>query len=211
MKLYLTRHGENVANIEQTMSYKIIDYSLTEKGKEQGRYLAEWLANKQIARIYSSPLKRALETSEIVAQRLSLPEITVLEDLREVNVGVLDGRKDAASWELHNTIVRRWFEGEAELTFENGENHLILRERLERALKQIIAENADLDDEQGVVVVCHGGILVFGLPWLCEDLTLEVARTGLSNTAVTVIDVKEERLSCLQWGICEHLGSVQQA
>lgn len=207
MKLYLTRHGENLANIEEIMSYKIIDYSLTEKGREQGRYLAEWLADKQIAKIYSSPLKRALETTQIVAQRLGLAEFTVLEDLRELNVGVLDGRKDAESWQLHNHIVQRWFEGEAELTFEEGESHLGLRERLKRALEQIIAENLHLGDEQGVAVVCHGGILVYGLPWICDDLTIETARTGLGNTAVTVVEVKQERLNCLHWGLSEHLSN----
>jgi broad specificity phosphatase PhoE len=204
MKLYFIRHGENRANVERVMSYKIVDYPLTSRGVEQASYLADWLSNRKIVRVYSSPLKRAYETAEIVTKRLDLSEISVLEELRELNVGLLDGKGDAASWEIHDNIIRRWFDNEPDLMFEEGENHHGLRERLKQAVTRILAENSHLDAEQGVAVVAHGGLYTFGLPSLCE-IRPDWWRRGMGNTAVTVFEVNGEQLSCTHWGLSEHL------
>ena len=205
MKLYFIRHGENKANIDHVMSYKVIDFSLTERGVEQARYLAEWLVDHQIATIYSSPLKRALETAEIIAERNGISEITLLEELRELNVGVLDGKSDLLSWEIHDDIIHRWFEGEAGLSFEGGESLIQLQTRLHQAMNRILAETENLPPEQNIAIVAHGGLITFGLPSLCPDLTQETYRVGMKNTATTIVEVNENQLSCLHWGLTKHL------
>lgn len=205
MKLYFIRHGENQANIDRIFSYRIVDYPLTPKGIEQARYLATWLADRHIVRVYSSPLKRAFETAEIVAKNLELPQVTLIEGLRELNVGILDGKSDPESWVLHDDIVRRWFEGEAELTFEGGENRLELEARFKASLDRILAENSGLNDEAGIAIVAHGGVLVFGLPVLCNNLTQAQYRRPMPNTAVAIVEVKDGQLSCSRWNSIEHL------
>ncbi len=205
MKLYLIRHGENKANLEHILSYKVVDYALTHTGVEQAQYLAEWLADHQIVRVYASPLKRAAQTAQIVSDRLDLADVTLLEELRELNVGALDGHSDLRSWEIHDDIVHRWFEGDAELSFEGGENLLQLQARLRRAVEQILAASPTLTTEQGVAIVAHGGLITFGLPALCPALTQETYRVGMRNTATTIVEVNETQLSCLHWGLTAHL------
>ncbi len=209
MRLYFIRHGENQANIDHIMAYKVVNFPLTPKGVEQAEYLAAWLSDHKIARVYSSTLQRAWQTAEIIRGRLALPEVRQIEDLREVNVGVLDGKSDLASWEIHDGILLRWNEGEATALFEEGEDHHALRERLRRAVEEIVTENADLGPEQGIAVVAHGGLLVYGLPWLCHDLPFEQVQGGLKNTALSVVEVKIEadshQFSCVRWGSLEHL------
>jgi broad specificity phosphatase PhoE len=205
VKLYFIRHGENLANVERIMSYKIVDYSLTEVGKEQAQYLAEWLADRSIRKIYSSPLKRAVETAQAIADRVGLPEIILLEELREVNVGLLDGKRGQAEWEYHDDIIRRWFTGEPELRFEGGENRHELEARLKTSLQIILAENAGLGKDDGVAVVAHGGIFTFGLPSLVQNADPALVRKGLKNTALVMVEVDGELLNCLEWGSCAHL------
>lgn len=205
MKLYFIRHGENKANIDHTLAYKVVDYALNETGVQQAQYLAAWLADQQIVRVYASPLKRATQTAQIVADRLGLAPITFLADLCELNVGVLDGHSDLRSWEIHDDIVHRWFEGNAELSFEGGENLLQLQARLRRAVEQILAANVTLTTAQSVAIVAHGGVITFGLPALCPTLTQETYRVGMQNTATTIVEVNEVQLSCLQWGLTAHL------
>src|SRR5689334_15064805 len=89
--LYLVRHGENWANITREFSHKKVDYSLTPKGILQAQQTAELFKSKQIDEIYASPLKRARETAEIIAQALGL-DVVVVEHFREVNVGALEGQ-----------------------------------------------------------------------------------------------------------------------
>lgn len=205
MRLYFIRHGENQANIDRIMSYKIVDYPLTPKGWQQAEYLAAWLADHQIAKVYSSPLQRAFQTAQVVQEQLGLPPVGVLEELRELNVGVLDGKGDPADWEIHDGIIRRWSDGEATATFEEGEDHFSVQKRLRLAVEQIVAENSHLAEKQGIAIVGHGGIFVYGLPWLCHDLSCEQANQGLKNTAVTIVETDGNRFSHLQWGMLEHL------
>ncbi len=66
-KIILVRHGESIANakgISQGNRNKWMDTSLTKKGKEQAKKLAERLKEEKIEVIYSSDLKRAKETAE---------------------------------------------------------------------------------------------------------------------------------------------------
>src|SRR4051812_45611032 len=88
-RLYLVRHGENLANLTKEFSYKLVVHSLTDKGVLQAGQTALYFMGKQIDAIYSSPLKRAAETAQIIAAELGLP-ITTMENFREVNVGDLE-------------------------------------------------------------------------------------------------------------------------
>ena len=77
MKLYVTRHGETEWNVQSKVC-GTTDVELTEKGREQARKLAESIGG-DIGLIISSPLKRALETSQIIA---SGRDILVKTDIR---------------------------------------------------------------------------------------------------------------------------------
>src|SRR5689334_12090996 len=95
--IYMVRHAENRANVERLMSHRVIDYALTDLGRVQGEALGRWFLDRALARIYTSPLRRARETAAYIAEATGAP-IVEAEQLRELNVGVLDGRGDEASW-----------------------------------------------------------------------------------------------------------------
>src|SRR5437588_12038201 len=88
-KVYLVRHGENPANLTREFSHRRVDYSLTPRGIEQARQTAEFFRKGRVDELYSSPLKRALETAQIIAGAVDRP-ITVVEEFRELNVGRLE-------------------------------------------------------------------------------------------------------------------------
>jgi len=69
------RHGQNVANLTRTLSFRSYDGDLTELGQRQARELGRALAARQadpVGRIVSSPLRRARQTADIVASTLRL-------------------------------------------------------------------------------------------------------------------------------------------
>jgi broad specificity phosphatase PhoE len=77
------RHGENVANLTKTLSYRIFDGDLTDIGRRQARDLAERLAvggGDPIGLLACSPLRRARQTADIVGRRLGLPVAMELDD-----------------------------------------------------------------------------------------------------------------------------------
>src|SRR5579862_6350173 len=116
------RHGENLANVTRTLSFRVYDESLTERGRQQARDLAARLAAGPAPdRIVCSPLRRAAETAAILAGVLRAGEVTTDDNLREVDVGSLDGRNDARSWETYNSVLDAWRHGEYAARFPRGE------------------------------------------------------------------------------------------
>src|SRR5580693_5723818 len=150
------RHGENVANLTKTLSYRVFDGDLTDVGRGQARELGERLAAAdagQVQLVACSPLRRARQTAEIVGRRLGLPVAMELDDLREVNVGELDGRSDARAWEIYAAVLEAWRAGDTQARFPGGENRDELCARLRRALTAV-ARGAAAGHS---LVVAHGG------------------------------------------------------
>jgi broad specificity phosphatase PhoE len=199
--LYLVRHAENRANVERLMSHRVIDYSLTDLGRQQAEALGRWFLDRALSRIYSSPLRRARETAEYIARATGAP-IVEAESLRELHVGWLDGRGDAAAWTEHDQIVARWRAGEWEARFPGGESY---REAYDR-LASFLAEAAQRDRADAVAVVGHGGLYSTVLPRLCPvDGHDGHSPLRLHNTAVTVVRHADGALTCERWGGTDHL------
>jgi broad specificity phosphatase PhoE len=181
------RHGENVANLTGTLSYRVFDGELTEVGRGQARELGERLADgagagggggARIGLVACSPLRRARQTAEIVGQRLGLPVAMELDDLREVNVGDLDGRNDAQAWEIYTAVLAAWRADDSQARFPGGENRDELCARLLRALTAVahaaaagrsrVPARTD-PAERRSLVVAHGANLRAALPCLAGE------------------------------------------
>ncbi len=89
---YLVRHGEAENNVRRILNSAPVkhEYSLTEKGKEQVKKTAAYLATVGADALYSSPILRAKETAGIIAESVSLP-IVFDDRLWEVGMGVFNG------------------------------------------------------------------------------------------------------------------------
>ena len=174
------RHGENVANLTRTLSYRVFDGDLTDVGRRQARELGERLAARAadpVRLLACSPLRRARQTADIVGQRLGLPVAMELDDLREVNVGELDGRSDAQAWEIYTAVLAAWRAGDTQARFPGGENRDELCARLLRALT-VVARSAaagpspvlaDSAAAECSLVVAHGANLRAALPCLAGE------------------------------------------
>ena len=90
-RFYFVRHGESEGNRSGRIQGRE-DSPLTHTGVEHARAAGEWLADKSIERIYTSPLLRAATTAQEIASGCGLKEPTILKDLIELDTGVLSGR-----------------------------------------------------------------------------------------------------------------------
>jgi broad specificity phosphatase PhoE len=208
--LYLVRHGENPANLTREFSHRLVDYSLTPRGVEQGRETAEHFAHLPINAVYSSPLKRAFETAAIIAARLRQPVI-VREEFREVNVGDFEGQQPTdALWAEHDRIFEAWFAGDRSLTFPGGENMHGLHERVRRGISAAVAGR----DGEEIVIVCHGGLLLASVADLCPEVdVLPLVSLPIPNCAIVTMEMRAEptpdgetlRGALLSWAATDHL------
>ena len=79
MKIYLVRHGESIANAKGIHQGQKIDTSLSKKGLEQAKKIAERLKDENFEIIYSSDLKRAYETAKEIVK---LHNLKIVKDRR---------------------------------------------------------------------------------------------------------------------------------
>src|SRR5687768_2128817 len=84
---YYLRHGETEANASRIIAGSL-DVDLTPLGREQAQAAARALSREPITAVYSSPLRRARETAEPVAEALALP-IILIGEIAERNWGEL--------------------------------------------------------------------------------------------------------------------------
>ncbi|MFM1776976.1 MAG: hypothetical protein RLZZ260_543, partial [Actinomycetota bacterium] len=79
MELILVRHG---LPLRREVVEGPADPELSPEGKEQAARLANYLASESIDAIYSSPMKRAVQTAEPLAATTGLP-ISIIDDVAE--------------------------------------------------------------------------------------------------------------------------------
>jgi len=197
--LYLVRHGESPVNVSRTFSYRTVDPGLTELGVKQARAVARSFADKPIARVFTGPLQRAQHTARYVAEATGAP-LEVVEALRELNVGSLEGRSDQAGWDIHEAVMRAWRAGDLDARFPDGEDYHEVYARITGFLDRLATDFADQD----LVAVGHGGIFCSVLPQVCP-IPLEGGEwLTLGNTAVSIFR-RGDALVCEQWNGLAHL------
>ena len=109
MKLYFVRHGESTANMLWEFSNSGYKHPLTEKGIRPAHALVSTLSGLRFDRIFSSPVLRAFQTAQILAESFTSP-IEISEALREWSVGIYEGTTDPKGWELHSQGLQEdWF------------------------------------------------------------------------------------------------------
>ncbi len=139
-ELLLVRHAETEWNREGRWQGHA-DPPLNEAGRVQAQELAGSLAGEPVDAIYTSDLRRAAETAEILGAALDRP-VTADPDLREIDVGSWSGltRAEVAErypgWETHD-----------------GESTDELQARVVAAVRRIAQRHPD----GRVVIVTHGG------------------------------------------------------
>jgi broad specificity phosphatase PhoE len=146
----LARHGETDWNREDRFQGHA-DPPLNTAGRKQSEELAHALAGESIARVYTSPLRRAAETAEIVSRRLGV-ELEHVEGLREIDVGAWTGLTRGEVAERFPASYARWLE-RAPHGFEDGETYAQLAARVLPAVRGLI----DRHPAGSLLVVTHGG------------------------------------------------------
>jgi broad specificity phosphatase PhoE len=149
MDLILIRHGETEWNrVGKCQGFS--DTELNNNGREQIRELAKSLMNEPISAVYSSDLKRALDTAKAIAHHHKLT-VEVDTDLREMNQGDFEGLTFVEIRERYAPILSEWVDNPNVVKLPGGESLKELQERAWRAIERIYIRHKN----QTVVAVSH--------------------------------------------------------
>ena len=163
--IHLARHGQTAYNAEGRFQGHL-PVPLDETGREQARALAERVAGVELRALVCSPLARARETADIVAQRIGLaPE----EDARfaETDTGDWTGRSFAEVQAEDPDGFHRYETSDPTFRYPGGESFAEQSERVQVGLADLRAKAAELP----ALVVCHRGVIRLALAALTGDPT----------------------------------------
>jgi alpha-ribazole phosphatase len=151
-RLYLIRHGE----IEPAAMGKLIghtDVALSERGVERARRLAEKLSSMRLDAVYSSDLRRAYRTAEIIAERHQLrPQPSAA--WREINMGTWEERALSDLNDEAPEKIAALFNDPASFEYPGGESFTGFTRRIRETLEQSLQRYPRGE----IALVAHGGV-----------------------------------------------------
>lgn len=161
-RITIIRHGQTEGN-EKALYIGRTDIPLSQNGVEELRKLCEENEYPRLSKVYTSPLKRCVQTAAMIFPD---KEIVEVEGLREMDFGEFDGKsvEELAGLEEY----REWLKGGLDNKAHGGET---IREMIGRTLAAFNEILTDMMEEEiyDAAIVTHSGILMnmlscFGLP-----------------------------------------------
>lgn len=180
--IYILRHGLDDERFIGGWS----DVELTEEGKEQVKRTIDFMKKHQIIfdRIYSSDIKRAVETAELVSDAYHIP-IELQPCLRELDKGLLTGMLNEQAEELYPEYI----ENVGIYTrYPKGESMLALYKRQKEVLEWILGL------ERCLIVTHRGPINMYYFYLNHEPLSNDKKRFGVTHASLHELDSKQKVL-----------------
>lgn len=184
MRIYLIRHGETTANIEQ--KYCSSGGSpLTEKGWNQVNRLVMDFPTDKLNYIYSSPLDRCSSLAEKLASKYSL-EPLYDDRIKEYDFGIFDN----LSWKEAKSQYPEEFKSFCDdpVTFQipGGDSQVIFNKRVSKFINNLPYGS------DNIAIVTHAGVIRSVLAHLLNLGIKQRWIFKIGNGSVTIIEVSKE-------------------
>ena len=192
--LYLVRHGATDNNRAKPprLQGRRTDPPLSDEGLGQARQTGEFLADSALDRVYSSPLLRARQTAEAIAEPHGLA-VEVVKDLIEVDVGVWEGHDWDAIQRTDPEAYRGFMTDATVNPYLGGENLKTVLARAKPALERLMEENVG----RLIVAVAHN---VVNRAYLAELIGMPLARyrsIPQDNCGLTLLRYRRRRVKAV--------------
>jgi broad specificity phosphatase PhoE len=150
-KIYLIRHGQTDFNKLGIVQGSGVDSSLNDLGKQQARAFFEDYRGIQFDKIYTSALKRSIESvQDFIAS--GIPH-EALAGLNEISWGTKEGQPITPEEdEYYHHMLEQWKNGNTSMRIRGGESPEDVVKRLEPAIAYILSKK----EERNVLICMHG-------------------------------------------------------
>jgi probable phosphoglycerate mutase len=199
MDLLVSRHGEILSNIRRIYAGKSHEV-LTGRGIRQALCLARELKNHGIDALFSSPVRRAVQTAEIIGSSVGMDVVTE-EAFREMELGPWEGLSEDTISRNYPDEWRLWQNKPAELTLPGRETLNELLKRVQACVLKIIKTG----NCQKIAVVTHVAIIRVLLLWQGKK-SLNLYRT-IHVPNARIFKIKIDRTISLPGQDIEHMNS----
>ena len=170
-EICIIRHGETAWNAVFKIQGRS-DIPLNETGRRQADITAGYLESESWDIIYSSPLRRALETARTISKAVGVKNITTEADLIECDFGAAEGM----------TLDERRVKYPDRNLIPNAEKLDALSSRAEKIIKQIALRH----EGKRILIVSHACFIMEVLS-IFSGGKIDGRKTHLKNLAMTLL------------------------
>jgi alpha-ribazole phosphatase len=180
----LVRHGQTDENVSGKISGQG-PVPLSARGREQAQLAAEVLHPLGVTHLFCSPVMRARQTAEILAQHLGLG-MAEMPDLREVGYGDWEGK---FFHEIRQSpIAHQVFNDPVNAVFPNGESLPAVQQRGVQVIEAVRGQHP-----QGVLVfVSHGDVIRTVLAHYLDMTFNDYRRLNVDLGALSVVELYDD-------------------
>lgn len=202
MNIYLIRHGETDWNSVRKYQGRM-DIELNAKGIDEANSVGNKLENYNIDCIYSSTLKRAMKTAEIINSYVSAGTINPTDEIIELNLGEWEGRTWDEIQVEYKEFLKTWMTNRVKVKIPGGESYGDAEIRGINFLRNLV----NSCNYENVVIVSHGALIA---AVLCSILSIDANHEGnfrVDNCSVNHIyyDKKEDKFTVVTLNDISHL------
>ncbi len=200
MRLFLVRHGETESN-RLNLALGRDDVPLNERGLWQAQRVGRALEHEPLAAVYSSPLRRTLDTASAVAKPHGLV-VQTEQGLIEMDIGEVDGLTLAEVGSRYPDLLQAWVsEDGPRQPMPGGECLVDVQERAWGTVKALAARHAD----ETVAAVTHNFVILSVLVRALGIGLAQFRRLRHSVGAVSVVDFLPARVVLVRMNDTCHL------
>ncbi|MBI1999491.1 MAG: histidine phosphatase family protein [Parcubacteria group bacterium] len=210
-RVYFVRHGEtenNVLNIHQGS-----EPSLTERGREQAKFVAERLARISFDALISSDYVRACETARMISEKTGKPVVQSELFRERKNPSEINGKPhtDPEAVRIRDELIGH--QNDPDWRYSDEENFFDTRRRALSAI--VYLENLS---EENLVVITHGTFLIMLIGCMMDAGLSTDSYRALRfflfphNTGITVCEkgnpkaARPDKWQLITWNDHAHLG-----
>lgn len=202
--IILARHGETEWNAEKIFRGRV-DVDLNETGIREAELLAEYLSYMTIAAVYSSPLKRALQTAEMIAMHHDV-EVEVAPQLIDLDYGEWQGLSHETVRDRYGQLYHEWLNSPQLVKMPAGESLDDVRRRAISLVEDITAKAEDT-----VVLVSHR---VVHKVLICALLALDISHfwnIRIDTAGISVFAYEDDRFVLIRHNDTSFLKPIHKA
>ncbi len=201
MRLIFVRHGETDHNLQRRVQGRI-DVALNKVGRGQAEAIATALREEKIQAIYSSPLKRCLETAQAIGRYHGIA-IEVEQRLKELNTGDLDGMTAEEIVSQYGPFWQQWHSDQLGYAqFPRGETLAEAQQRGWATIQGIRERHG-----QGTVLVVGHQFIIMTV--LLQALQLDLSHfrklRPLDNGSLSILDFEDGGTTLTRYNDTCHL------
>ena len=136
-KLVLARHGETAWNVERIFRGRS-EVELDDVGMRQAELLGEYLSNLKLDAIYSSPVRRALDTANIVARYQKI-DVRVAQGLSDMHFGEWQSLSEQEVRRRYPALLDEWHSTPERIRMPGGESLEDVRNRSMQVVSGVVS------------------------------------------------------------------------